>query len=108
MECVNQELEQYLRSYVNERQDNWDTLLPLAEFAHNNQLHSSTQQVPFMTNSGQLPRMGFEPQQPQTGPEPADEFATRMSDGLEEAKAALVKAKEEYAQYYNRRHTLAP
>src|ERR1700675_4255352 len=100
-ECANQELEQYLRSYVNERQDNWDTLLPFAEFAHNSQTHSSTQQVPFMTDSGRLPRMGFEPGQPGADPQPADECATRMSVEAEEAKAALTKAKEEYAQYYN-------
>src|ERR1700675_177343 len=61
-----------------------------------------------MTDSGRLPRMGFEPRQPRTGPEPADEFAARMSVEAEEAKAALTKAKEEYAQYYNRRRTPAP
>jgi transposase InsO family protein len=33
-ERVNQELEQYIRVFVNERQDDWDTLLPLAEFAY--------------------------------------------------------------------------
>src|SRR6202795_2271425 len=107
-ERANQELEQYLRSYINERQDNWDTLLPFSEFAHNNQIHSSTQQVPFMTDSGRLPRMGFEPRQPGADPEPADEFAARMSAEAEEAQAALTKAKEEYAQYYNRRRTSAP
>ncbi len=35
-ERSNQWLEQYLRSYVNERQDNWAHYLPLAEFTHNN------------------------------------------------------------------------
>jgi len=31
-ERVNQELDQYLRLFVNERQDNWYNLLPMAEF----------------------------------------------------------------------------
>jgi hypothetical protein len=31
-EQVNQELEQYLHLFVNQRQDNWDELLPSAEF----------------------------------------------------------------------------
>ena len=31
-ECVNQELDQYLRLFVNKRQDNWYDLLPMAEF----------------------------------------------------------------------------
>src|SRR6267154_1065799 len=44
-ECVNQELEQYLRVFVNERQDDWDELLPMAEFQYNNHIHSGTQQT---------------------------------------------------------------
>ena len=56
MEQVNQELEQYLRLFINERQDNWDKLLPLAKFQYNNHVHSATQQTPFvratLTSSG--------------------------------------------------------
>ena len=62
-ECVNQELEQYLQLFVNQHQDDWDELLPLGECAYNNQVHSSTQQMPFMVN-GQHLRMGFKLQQP--------------------------------------------
>jgi hypothetical protein len=42
-EHVNQELEQYLRLFVNQRQDDWVDLLPLAdsEFQYNNHVHSS-------------------------------------------------------------------
>lgn len=46
-ERVNQILEQYLRCTINYRQDDWTTVLPLAEFAYNNSTHSSTQQTPF-------------------------------------------------------------
>ena len=59
--CVNQELEQYLCLFVNEQQDDWDDLLPLAEFQYNNHVHSATQQTPFMLDTGRHPRMGFEP-----------------------------------------------
>ena len=51
-ERVNQELEQYLRLFINERQDDWDKLLPLAEFQYNNHVHSATQQTPFMLDTG--------------------------------------------------------
>ena len=51
-ERVNQELEQYLRLFVGERQDDWYTLLPLAEFSYNNHVHSSTQQTPFLLDTG--------------------------------------------------------
>jgi hypothetical protein len=47
--------------------------------------------------------MGFEPQQPWSTLELVNEFAERMALGIEEAKAALTKVKDEYAMYYNRR-----
>jgi len=51
MERINQELEQYLQIFVRERQDDWYTLLPLAEFSYNNHIHSSMQQTPFLLNT---------------------------------------------------------
>jgi hypothetical protein len=45
--------------------------------------------------------MGFGPQQPWSTLESANEFAEHMVLGIEEAKAALTKAKDEYAMYYN-------
>ena len=51
----NRTLEESLRNYVNYHQTNWDTLLPLAEFAYNNAVHSSTGYSPFFLNSGQHP-----------------------------------------------------
>jgi len=41
-EHVNQELDQYLWLFVNEWQDNWYDLLPMAEFQHNNHVYSIT------------------------------------------------------------------
>ncbi|MBW0519977.1 hypothetical protein O181_059692 [Austropuccinia psidii MF-1] len=41
-ERVNQMLEQYLWMYVRYHQDDWNTSLPLGEFAYNNSDHSST------------------------------------------------------------------
>jgi hypothetical protein len=52
--------------------------------------------------------MGFEPQQPHSNLESVNEFAERMALGIEEAKVALMKAKDEYAMYYNHRHEPAP
>src|SRR6266436_8933038 len=42
MERLNQVLEQYLRAYTNYQQDDWSSLLPLAEFAYNNATHEMT------------------------------------------------------------------
>jgi hypothetical protein len=52
--------------------------------------------------------MGFEPQQPWSTLELANEFAERIAQGIEEAKAALTKAKDEHAMFYNRRCEPAP
>jgi hypothetical protein len=106
-EQVNQELEQYLRLFCSERQNDWADLLPMAEFHYNNHIHSSTQQTPFMLNCGQHPRMGFEPQPP-SRLESANEFTDRMKCAMEEAKAALAKAKDDMARYYNQRRLPTP
>ena len=98
---VNQELEQYLRIFVREWQDDWYSLFPLAEFTYNNHVHSSTQQTPFLLDTGQHPRMGFEPHQPPSRVEAVNEFTDRMKSTLEEAKSALAKAKDDMAKYYN-------
>jgi hypothetical protein len=107
-EHVNQVLEGYLRLFTSRRQDNWDDLLPTGEFQYNNTVHSSTQQTPFMVDTGRHPRMGFEPQEPRSTLESANEFAERIALGIEEAKAALTKAKDEHAMFYNRRCEPAP
>ena len=54
-ERVNSILNQYLRVYCNFLQDNWVQLLPLAEFAYNNSVHSATMVTPFMANYGVNP-----------------------------------------------------
>jgi hypothetical protein len=52
--------------------------------------------------------MGFEPQQAQSKLESVNEFTDQMAKGQEEAKAALMKVKDEYTMCYNRRHKPAP
>ena len=79
----------------------------MAEFQYDNHIHSSTQQTPFSLNCGQHPRMGFAPQPP-SWLESANEFTNRMKSASEEAKAALTKAKDEMARYYNQRRLPTP
>jgi len=59
-ERVNQELEQYLRMFIDHRQKQWPEWLGTAEFTYNNKAHSSTRTSPFKANYGQDPRIGFE------------------------------------------------
>jgi len=107
MEHVNQELDQYLRLFVNKRQDNWYDLLPLAEFQHNNHVHSTTQHPLFLLDTGRLPRMGFKPQQNPSGLEMVNEFMERMRMVIKEAKSAICKAQDNVKRYYDRQRTLA-
>ena len=51
--------------------------------------------------------MGFEPDQRQSRVESVNKFKTRTEAALEEAKAALVKSKDDMAEYYDRRRTPA-
>jgi len=60
IERVNQELEQYLRMFINHRQEQWPEWLGTAEFVYNNKAHSSTRTSPFKANYRQDLRMGFE------------------------------------------------
>lgn len=59
-ERQNSTMEQYLRAYVNFTQDNWVSLLPMAEFAYNNVYNASIRMSPFMANLGYDPRMSWE------------------------------------------------
>ena len=54
-ERTNQTLEEYLRHYTNYQQDDWVSLLPMAEHAYNAAKSQTTKLSPFYAN------YGFEP-----------------------------------------------
>jgi hypothetical protein len=56
-----------------------------------------------MVDTGRNPHMDFEPHWPCSKLESVNEFVKHMAQGLEEAKLAIAKAKDEYAMYYNPR-----
>ena len=55
---MNQELEQYLRFFVEHRQRDWPEQLATAEFAVNNKTHMATKVLPFIENYGRELRIG--------------------------------------------------
>jgi len=89
-ERTNQELEQYLRMFIDHRQEQWPEWLGTAEFAYNNKVNTLTKVSPFRANSGRDPRIGFEMRK-QRKSEGAKEFAERMKRIQEEAQTALKK-----------------
>jgi len=101
-ERVNQELEQYLRMFIDHRQEQWPDWLGTAEFAYNNKTYSSTKVLPFKANYGQDPRMGFEMRRKGKYKE-AEKFITKMKEIQEEAKAVLGKAQEKMKKYADKK-----
>jgi len=101
-ERINQELEQYLRVFIDYRQEQWLDWLGTVEFTYNNKIHTAIKISPFKANYGQDPRMGFEGRR-KGKYEAAGKFVERMKKIQEEAKAALGKAQEEMKKFANRR-----
>ena len=86
-ERTNQTLEQYLRCFVSYQKDNWCSLLPLAEFAFNNTLHTSTNCTPFYAYTGHHPRFEFLT--------PSETLVPAAEDRVHKLKAIHEKLKEE-------------
>ena len=78
-------MEQYLRFWVNERQDDWAQRLPVAEFVHNNWPNEMTRESPFHILMGYHPRADWTNKR-----SPIPQVTTR----LEQLKEARDKAQE--------------
>jgi len=103
-ERVNQELEQYLRMFIDHRQEQWLEWLGTAEFVYNNKAHSNTKTLPFKANYGQDPRMGFEGKKKGKYAE-AEKFIEKMKEIQEEAKAALEKVQADMKKYTDKKRS---
>ena len=78
------------------------------KFQYNNHVHTTTQNVPLLQDTSQIPCMGFEPNQQWSHVELINKFKEQMEHALKEAKAALVKSKDDMARYYDQKWTPAP
>src|SRR3954449_13054919 len=101
-ERANRTLEDTLRAYVSYWQDDWDTLLPAAEFACNNAPSASTQMTPFCLCYGRDP---IDPYSqiasfPDSIPAAAD-FHHQQQNAIKQATDALVLAKANQEKYAN-------
>ena len=103
-ERINQELGQYLRMFIDHRQEQWPEWLGTAELAYNNKAHLSTRTSPFKANYRQDPRMGFEGRKKGKYAR-AEKFVEKMKEIQEEAKAALRKAQEDMRKYADRKRS---
>ncbi|MBE6133033.1 MAG: hypothetical protein E7180_06615 [Erysipelotrichaceae bacterium] len=106
-ERVNGILEQYLRCFINERQNNWVDLLPFAEFAYNNTLQQSINQSPFFANYGFNPK--FNPEIPSNGrPNRAEKRIMDINHNIIFLKKNLEEAKKTYKKYADMKRLPSP
>ncbi|TPX40972.1 hypothetical protein SeLEV6574_g06313 [Synchytrium endobioticum] len=97
-ERVNQEIDAYLRCFTSYNQDHWTTLLPQADFAHNNSHHSSMGMSPFFAATGQNASLGSllcEPVSPSNVPE-ANRIREHFANVQRQLRAHLETARDRY------------
>ena len=102
IERINQELEQYLRMFIDHRQEQQLDWLGMVEFVYNNKVHSSTKTLSFKANYGQDPRIGFEVRK-KGKYKGAEKFVIKMKEIQEEVKVVLEKVQEEIRKYADRK-----
>jgi len=95
-------MEQYLRLYISYCQDDWVKWLSLAEFAYNNQSHSSTGKLPFLINLGRHPNTGKEIEKSRERNPSADKFLEEMSCMRKEIEKALKRTNEVMKQKFTK------
>ena len=100
IERTNQELEQYLRMYINHKQNNWSEWLVIAEFAFN-KVHTVTKLSLFKVNYERELRIGFDIRKKRKNIK-AEEFVKEMKNRHKEVKAVLVKSQEKMKKQADR------
>ena len=106
-ERVNQSLEQYLRQYCNYEQDNWNDLLPLAEYTYYNSATTATQMSPFFENYGFHPRINWPVEKESKNPTSRN-YAHWMESVPELCVKGLEETRERMGKYYDRLRKEAP
>lgn len=110
-------MEHYLRAFVNYMQDDWAKWVPGAEFSANNAPSSTTLASPFLANSGQNPRLGFEPPEPLPSDLTAhsqaklidvENFSKKMEELTEHLREEMLIAQAIYEANANRSRRPCP
>jgi hypothetical protein len=100
-ERMNRVLEEMLRSFVGPNLNDWDKLLPMAEFAVNNSVNSTVQNTPFFLNSGQHPRSLFDGTPSDLVPASV-QFTETLRRAVTTAKECMAQAQDRQRQYYDK------
>ncbi|MBW0524153.1 hypothetical protein O181_063868 [Austropuccinia psidii MF-1] len=104
-ERLNQILEQCLQMYLSYHQDDWNTWLPLDEFAYNNCDHSSTKQSLFFTVYERDPQ--FDSVHITQGT-PAGKVSTKIQEVKQDVKRELEVAINRFKRYADKSRAIPP
>ena len=103
-ECMNQTLKQYLCVCCNYQQDNWSELLPLAEFAYNNTLSTTTSISPFFANKRYHLNITVHPEHDITSSQ-AHDFTVDLNELQSTFKAEISTAQQHYQKSTDAQHS---
>jgi hypothetical protein len=106
-ERLNQDIEIFLRFYVNHMQDDWSEWLSQAEFSYANRIHSATGYTPFYLDHGRHPHTPLHVV-PRTASPSADKFVIQLQEARVKANAALTQAAEDMKKFADRNCKEAP
>ena len=102
IEKINQKLEQYLRIFINHRQEQQLDLLGMTELIYNNKVHLSIKISLFKVNYRQDFRMELKLKKKRKY-EKVEKFVIKMKEIQEKAKMVLEKAQKEIKKYIDRK-----
>ena len=97
-ERLNQTIEAYLRAFVQHEQDDWVSLLPMAEFAYNNSVTAGNGMTPFYANYGFHPTAVNPPDEEPLNPA-STVYAHWMRTIFDESRKGLEAAQERMRRY---------
>jgi hypothetical protein len=103
-ERANQTLEQYLQMYCSYQQDDWDHLLPFAEFAYNNAPNASTRITPFFANKDYHPSVTIHSKK-EVASSYAKDFAVNLQELHINLKEQITEAQVRYKETADRNRT---
>ena len=96
---MNREINQYLRTYVNDRQDDWAKWIKIAQFIWNNTVSEVTTDSPFGITWSYSPCMGVEPAE--TVAPVAKDFAVIFNKVAEASEKAKISMKVQVDKHRN-------
>ena len=103
-EIMNRMIENYIRCYCSYNQDNWDELLPSAEFSYNSAVSEDLGMSPFELDLGWIPKSPLDFVSGNEIPvQSVEEFKKRLTASLEDAKYSYNIAKAAQSAYASRK-----